>query len=95
MAAWSRITRSNIKNRVRKLLLEQCDAFARNPSDIGDTSDFQIEIKLSDQTLINESSRWILRKLYEEVKNYIDYLITNEWVKKNQTWHCKSNDMRP
>ena len=40
-----------------------------------------MEIKLSDQIPINEFYRRIPRKLYEEVKNYIDDLITNEWVK--------------
>ena len=35
--------------RVRKLLLEECDVFSKNPSNIGDISDFQMEIKLSDQ----------------------------------------------
>ena len=71
--------------RVRKLLLEQCDVFSKNPSDIGDISVFQMEIKLSDQTPIRESFRCIPRKLLEKVENYIDDLITNEWVKKSNS----------
>ena len=64
-------------------MLEQCDVFSRNPSDVGDISDFQMEIKLRDQTPINESYRRIPRKPYEEVKNYIDDLTTNEWVEQS------------
>ena len=71
--------------RVRKLLLEQCDVFSKNPSDIGDISDFQMEIKLSDQIPINEFYRRISRNLYEEVKNCFDDLITNEWVKQSNS----------
>ena len=71
--------------RVKKLLYEQCEAFSKNKSDIGDIKDFQMEIKLTDETPINESYRRIPRKLYEEVKNYVDDLITNEWVKKSNS----------
>ena len=44
-----------------------------------------MEIKLSDQIPINESYRRIPQKLYEEVKNYIDDLITNEWIKQSNS----------
>ena len=69
--------------RVKKLLFEQCKVFSKNKLDIGDIKDFQMEIKLTGETPINESYRRIPRKLYEEVKNYVDDLITNEWVKKS------------
>ena len=71
--------------RVKKLLFEQCEVFSKNKLDIGDINDFQMEIKLTDETPINESYRRIPRKLYEEVKNYVDDLITNEWVKKSNS----------
>ena len=64
-------------------MLEQCDVFSKNPGDIGDIRDFQMEIKLSDQIPIKKSYRRIPRKLYGEVKNYIDDLIANEWVKQS------------
>ena len=35
--------------------------------------------------VVNESYRWIPRKLYEEVKSYIDDLITNKWVKRSNS----------
>ena len=61
-----------------------CNVFLNNPSDIGNISDyFQMEIKLSDQIPINKSYRCIPQKLYEEFKNYIDDLITNEWAKQS------------
>ena len=61
-----------------------CNVFLKNPSDIGNISDyFQMEIKLSDQIPINKSYRCIPQKLYEEFKNYIDDSITNEWAKQS------------
>ena len=71
--------------RVKKLLFEQYEVFSKNKLDIGDIKDFQMEIKLTDETPINEFSRPIPRTLYEEVKNYVDDLITNEWVKKSNS----------
>ena len=84
--------------RVRKLLFEQCEVFSKNKLDIGDIKDFQMEIKLTDETPINESYRRIPRKLYEEVKNYVDDLITNAWVKKSNSafaspWCAPVNQM--
>ena len=61
-----------------RLIVEQCDGFSKNPNDIGDTTDIQIEIELSDRTPMNEFYRRIPQKLYEEVKNYIDDLKTNK-----------------
>ena len=55
------------------------------PSDMGDISDFQIEISLNDQTTINESYRRIPRKLCEEVKNCKVDLITTKWVKNSNS----------
>lgn len=73
------------QGKVKKVLFDQCEAFAKNKSDIGDIKDFQMEIKLTDETPINESYRRIPRNLYEEVKNHVDDLITNEWVKKSNS----------
>ena len=61
-----------------RLIIERCDGFSKNRNDIGDITDFQMEIELSDRTPMNEYYRWIPRKLYEEVKNYINDLITNK-----------------
>ena len=46
-----------------------------------------MEIILSDQIPINESYRWIPLNLYEQVKNYTDDSVINEWVKQwNSTY---------
>ena len=72
--------------RVKKLLFEQCEVFSKNKLDIlRDIKDFQMEIKLTDETPISKSYRRIPRKLYEEVKDYVHDLITNEWVKKSNS----------
>ena len=46
-----------------------------------------MEIILSDHIPINESYRCIPQNLYEQVKNYIDDSVINEWVKQwNSTY---------
>ena len=70
---------------VEKLLLEECDVFSKNDSDIGSISDLQMDIKLSDEIPVNESYRHLPRKLYEDVKNYLNDLMINEWIQESDS----------
>ena len=90
MTAWSRITRSNTgtTESSQKIIARTMLCIFENLSDIGDIIDFQMEIKLSDQTPINESYRHKPWKLHEDVKNYIDNLITNESEKKSNSGYA-------
>ena len=64
---------------VHDVLRNQCEVFSKDPSDIGNIPNFPMDIKLTDSLPVYESYHSIPRKLYDEVKNYIDDLLTNQW----------------
>ena len=73
MAADSRFTRFNrgAKKKVHDMLRNQCKVFSKDPSDIGNISDFQMDINLTDSLPVHESYCSIPRKLYDEVKTIL------------------------
>ena len=70
---------------IRKLLWDECEVFAKNDTDIGSIPDLQMEIKLSDEIPVNEAYRHLPRKLYDDVKNYINDLIVNGWIQESES----------
>ena len=73
------------KRLVEQMLYEESEVFSRSDTDIGDIKDFQIEIDLTDREQGNIPYRSIQKQLYEEVKNYVDDLVTNGWVKQSKS----------
>ena len=59
------------------------DVFSENDSDIGDIPDFQMPIHLKDQEPVTAAYRKIPPNLYSEIKNYIDDLVSNGWVRES------------
>ena len=74
---------------MRDMLKEVQNVFSKSDSDIGDIQDFNIEIHLTDKIPVKEAYRKIPRQMYSEVKNYIDDLISNGWVR--QSWSSYSS----
>ena len=70
---------------VEEVLREECEVFARSEEDIGDVKDFEMEIILSDNVPVCVPHRQVPRPLYEEVKNYINDLIVNKWVRESKS----------
>ena len=68
---------------VEKMLIEESAVFAKSEKDIGDIKDFRMEIKLTDNIPVNESYRQLPRHLYDEVRNYVDDLLTNNWIRSS------------
>ena len=66
-----------------EMLKEVKGVFSRSDSDIGDIKDFEMSIQLTDNIPVKEAYRKIPRHMYTEVKNYIDDLITNGWVRES------------
>ena len=50
-----------------------------------------IIFNLTDNVPVNEQYRRIPRQLYEEVRNYIDDHITNQWVRKSYSAYANPN----
>jgi transposase InsO family protein len=68
-----------------KVLREECDVFCRSKEDHGDIPDMEMELKLTDQIPVSCSHRRIPRPLYDEVKNFINDLITNNWIRESKS----------
>ena len=65
------------------MLRNQCEVFSKDPSDIGNIPNFQMDINLTDSLPVRESYGSIPRKFYDKVKNHIDNLLTNQWIQKS------------
>ena len=67
-----------------KEVLSRCeDIFSVNDSDIGEIKDFQMEINLTDNVPVTAAYQKIPPNLYGEVKNYIEDLRTNGWIRES------------
>ena len=71
------------KEMAEKLLWEERDVFCLGKEDHGDCPDLQMEIHLTDTVPVVVPHRQIPRPLYEEVKNFINDLISNNWVRES------------
>ena len=70
---------------MEKLLWDECDLFAKNDTDIGEIADLQMEINLTDEIPVNEAYRHLPRKLYDDVKSYLNDLIVNGWIEESKS----------
>ena len=73
------------REEIRQILREECETFAKNDTDIGNISDFQMDINLTDEFPVNESYRHLPRKLYDDVKNYLNDLVVNGWIRESSS----------
>ena len=80
---------SHLDEKQRELMEEMLernrDVFSTSDSDIGDIPDFQMPIHLVDQQPVNAAYRKIPPHLYTEVKNYVNDLVSNGWVRGQHT----------
>ena len=70
---------------MEQVLFEESAVFSKTDGDIGNISDFQMGINLTDDIPVNEAYRHLPRKLYEDVKNYVNDLIINGWVQESKS----------
>ena len=66
---------------VENLLYDECNVFSKSDNDIGDIEDFQMKINLLDESPVREAYRHLPRNLYEEVRNYVNDLLINGWIR--------------
>ena len=71
------------RKEIEELLYEECEVFAKHDTDIGEIPEFQMDINLTDEIPVNESYRHLPRKLYDDVKTYINDLVINGWVQES------------
>ena len=65
------------------MLMKYEDMFSKDSSDIGEIKEFKMSINVSDDLPVNAAYRKIPPHLYNEVKNYVEDLRTNGWIKES------------
>ena len=68
---------------MEKVLKEAEGVFSKDDADIGDVPEFQMPIHLEDNIPVTEAYRRIPPHLYQEVRNYIEDLRNNGWVRES------------
>ncbi len=72
------------KRKMMEDMLQRCsDIFSKDDLDIGDIPDFQMPIHVSDQIPVTAAYRKIPPHLYSEVKNFVEDLRTNGWIRES------------
>jgi hypothetical protein len=78
---------SHLEGKQREMMEEVLDevkeVFSKSDSDIGTIPDFQMPIHLVDEVPVTEAYRRIPPHLYQEVRNYIEDLRSNGWVRES------------
>ena len=65
-------------------VLLRCEGmFSKDATDIGEIKDFQMPINLVDPAPVTAAYRKIPPTLYTEVKNYIEDMRTNGWIRES------------
>ena len=62
-------------------LLNLCNVFSKNDCDIGTIESFQLKLNVTDPIPDWTPYRTIPKQLYSGVKQYLEDLITNNWIK--------------
>ncbi|XP_061153460.1 uncharacterized protein LOC133167007 isoform X1 [Syngnathus typhle] len=70
---------------VRKMLREECKAFARDENDVGSIPTLRMHISLHDQTPVQKTYISVPKPLHQEVKAYLQDLINRGWVMKSKS----------
>ena len=68
---------------MESVLKEVDEVFSKSDSDIGTIPDFQMPIHLVDNVPVTEAYRRIPPHLYQELRNYIEDLCSNGWVRES------------
>ena len=70
---------------VANMLKEECHSFARNDEDIGYIKDLELEINLTTNEPVQKNYVSVPRPLYPEVKQYIEDLLNNEFIRESKS----------
>ena len=68
-----------------EILREECEVFSKGKDDQGDVPDLEMEINLTDNIPVVVPHRNIPRPLYDEVKNFVNDLIVNRWIRESKS----------
>lgn len=70
---------------VKRMLFDECRAFARDENDIGCIPDLKMAINLKDDIPVQRAYTSIPKPLLREVKEYVQDLLVKEWIVKSKS----------
>ena len=73
------------KSRVREMLWEERDVFAKNGDDIGCAPQLEMDIPTIDEIPVQRAYNSIPRPLYNQVKEHVENLLNRGWVRKSSS----------
>ncbi|XP_078798076.1 uncharacterized protein LOC111946953 isoform X1 [Oryzias latipes] len=73
------------KDKVKQLLREERDAFARDEYDVGTIPSLQLKIRLNDPTPVKKTYISVPKPLHKEVKEYLEDLLNRGWITKSKS----------
>ena len=76
------------RKKIEKMLHLNCDAFAKDDSELGDFRELEMTIKLTDETPVRLAYNSIPRPLYEEVRAHITDMINRRIVRPSTSNYC-------
>ena len=74
--------------RIKEMLMGELGAFALRDDDLGDFSDLELKVNLTDNNPVKTVYNAIPRPMYDEVKNHLSDLISKGVIKKSTSNYC-------
>ncbi|KAM9735208.1 uncharacterized protein ACNS7B_014526 [Menidia menidia] len=73
------------QQKVKQMLREECQAFARDDEDVGCIPSLQLKIRLTDPTPVRRTYVSVPKPLHRDVKQYLEDLLNRGWIKKSRS----------
>ncbi|XP_063049996.1 uncharacterized protein LOC134444699, partial [Engraulis encrasicolus] len=73
------------QQKVKQMLREECQAFARDENDAGCIPSLQLKIRLTDPTPVRRTYVSVPKPLHRDVKQYLEDLLNRGWIQKSRS----------
>ena len=73
------------KEKVRKLLREECESFMRDEDDVNLIDGLVLKMNMNDETPVQKQYNRVPKPLYPEVKAYIEDLLNRNWIRPSSS----------
>ncbi|XP_053570833.1 uncharacterized protein LOC128660813 [Bombina bombina] len=70
---------------IRNMLRDECNAFAKDDSDVGYIPSLQLQIRLKDNIPVKRTYMSVPKPLHQEVKEYLQDLLNRGWIAKSKS----------
>lgn len=70
---------------VKTMLREECNAFAKDDSDVGCIPSLHLQLRLKDNTPVRRTYMSVPKPLHQEVKEYLQDLLNRGWIAESKS----------